>query len=49
MGKDTTYSSKYKSIRIEDELSILNIYAPDARAATLVKKMLLKLKVHIEP
>jgi hypothetical protein len=33
----------------QDELSILIIYVPNARASTFIKKILVKLKVHIAP
>jgi exonuclease III len=33
----------------QEELSILNIYVPNARAATFIKVILVKLKAHIAP
>jgi hypothetical protein len=47
MGRVTTYSAKEKSTK--KNLSIQNIYAPNARAWTFVKETVLKLKAHIEP
>jgi exonuclease III len=34
---------------LQEELSILNIYAPNTRAATFIKETVLKLKAQIEP
>jgi hypothetical protein len=34
---------------LQEELSILNIYSPNARAAIFIKETLVKLKIHIAP
>ena len=34
---------------LQEELSILNIYAPNTRAAIFIKETLVKLKAHIAP
>ena len=38
-----------KGIILQEELSILNIYAPNARAATFIRDTLVKLKAYIAP
>jgi exonuclease III len=45
--KDTSYSLKVKIF--QEELSILNIYTPNARVATCIKETLINCKAHISP
>jgi exonuclease III len=46
--KDTEgYFILIKSKMFQDDLSILNIYAPNARASTFIRDILVKLKAHI--
>jgi hypothetical protein len=45
--KDASYSSKEKIY--QEELSIVKIFAPIARASTFIKETLLKLKANIAP
>jgi hypothetical protein len=46
MEKDISYSSE-KKIH-QNNIAILNIYAPNARAPTIIKETLLKLKSQIK-
>ena len=50
MKKDKEEHFKHIKEEIsQDELWILNIYAPNARAFACIKEKLLKLKAHIAP
>ena len=46
MEKDTSYSSQEKIH--QDEVSIVNIYAPNTKTFSYVKETLLKVKLHIK-
>ena len=47
--KDTEGHFIIKGKIFQEKLSILNIYAPNTRAATFIKETLVKLKAHIAP
>ena len=45
MWKDTSF---HKGKICQEKVSIVNVYAPSARAPTFIKETLLKLKIHTE-
>ena len=47
--KDERHFILIKGKILQEELSILNIYAPNTRAATFIKETLVKLKENIAP
>jgi hypothetical protein len=47
MGKGTSYTSKEKIH--QDDVLILNTYAPNVKAPTFIKETLLKLKSYFDP
>jgi hypothetical protein len=50
LSKNTRRGTSFSKGKIyQDELSILSIYTPNAKAFTFIKETLVKLKEHIAP